>query len=74
MRNPLYPVTSLERDFKFYLINSFLKLLFILGIAFLVFVLTSKTYVPATGMSNSYERVPQAIDTPPVPFASSGSY
>ncbi len=71
MRISLHPIRTLERDFKFSFIHSCLKFLFILGIAFLVFVLTSKTYVPSAGMSNTYERLPQTADAPPAPFTSS---
>lgn len=71
MRISLHPIRSLERDFKISLIHSILKFLFILGIALLVFILTSRTYVPAAGMNNTFERVPQEITAPPAPSASS---
>ncbi|AVR44637.1 hypothetical protein C7S20_04820 [Christiangramia fulva] len=67
MRISLHPIKSLERDIKFSLVHSFLKLLFILGIAFLVFLITSKTYVPSAGINTSYEIIPQ--DTPPAPYS-----
>lgn len=70
MRIHLYPGKILESDFKYAIINSLLKFLFIAGIAILVFILTSRTYVPASGMNNGYERIPQSVDaSPPPPFS-----
>ncbi len=69
MRISVQPAGSLEELIGQHLISFLLKFLFILGAAFLVFILTSRTYVPPAGMNSNVEQVVQSFTSvPPPPY------
>lgn len=69
MRITVQPARPVEGDFKSILLNYLLKILFVLGVGVVVFIITSKTYVPPAGMNNNYERVLQVFEAgPPMPY------
>ncbi|MUP44946.1 hypothetical protein E0K83_04210 [Gramella sp. BOM4] len=68
MRTSVAPARSFERDFKFAVMQFFLKLLFIAGIAFLVYKITSKTYVLPPEVQPKVNILQVVDSAPPIPF------
>ncbi|MCP9199063.1 hypothetical protein MKO06_04030 [Gramella sp. GC03-9] len=68
MRLATAPARSIERDFKYAILHFLLKLFFVAGIAFLVFIITSKTYVLPLEVSPGINSIEVVDSAPPNPF------